>query len=77
MAGLNQRTTLTYEQMVEYVARVTDPIEEHLTSHDKWHLERLSAEQQARQALMIAAASMVITVILAVMGLVLQFLGHH
>lgn len=77
MAGLNQRSVLTYEQMVEYVARVTDPIEEHLTTHDKWHLDRLSAEQQAHQAVRIAAASMVLTVIIAVMGFVLPLLGHR
>lgn len=50
MTSGGPRGALTYQQMVEYVARVTDPIEGHMAKHDTWHLERLTAEQAAWRA---------------------------
>lgn len=61
---------VTYQQMVEYVARVTDPMEDHMTAHDTWHRDRLTAEEQANKAnfranlsIYIAAVAVVVTII--------------
>lgn len=59
--------------MVDYVARVTDPIEEHMAKHDTWHMERLTAEQAAFRANRIsslavafAAAGIIVEIVLAI-----------
>ncbi len=31
---------VTYQQMVEYVTRTVEPMEEHMSAHDTWHLGR-------------------------------------
>lgn len=61
---------VTYVQMVDYVARVTDPMEEHMREHDTWHRDRLTAERlsvkatnQARLASLIAAAAVILNLV--------------
>lgn len=76
MTGPGTRTGLTYQQMVEYVGRVTDPIEEHMAAHDAWHRDRLTAEQQSRQAFQLAAAGLILTFASLVAFIVFALIHH-
>lgn len=51
---------VTYQQMVDYVGRVVEPLEEHVSAHDTWHLGRLTADDEARKANRRAAVSQAI-----------------
>lgn len=71
------RDALSYQQMVEYVARVTDPMEQHMSAHDKWHLERLTAEQAAFRANRISAWAVTFAAVGIVVEVVLALALHH
>lgn len=64
---------ISYREMVEYVATVTDPLEAHMDAHDVWHRDQLTiaqrADRAARLALLsnwVAIAALVASVVLAV-----------
>lgn len=77
MTSGGPRGGISYQQMAEYVARELAPIEEHMTAHDKWHLERLTAEQAAFRANRIAAWAVIGTVTGIVVEIVLSLTLHH
>lgn len=70
------RGAVTYQQLVEYVARVTDPMEEHMSKHDTWHLDRLTAEDQAQRANRIAIFAVVVTLVSLIVEISLQLTSH-
>lgn len=72
-----QSPGVSYSQMVEYVARVTDPMEAHMRTHDAWHLERLTTEQLAARANRVAMLSVYVALAAIVVSLLLAFLPHH
>lgn len=56
---------VNYEQMVKYVESAIKPLEDHMSSHDKWHLQNL----QASKALLISNG-------LIIVGIVVDILMH-
>lgn len=71
------RGGISYQQMAEYFAREIAPIEDHMSKHDDWHLERLTAEAQAQRANRIATYAIVITAVGFVVEIVLNLTLHH
>lgn len=63
---------VTYQQMVEYVQSVTDPMEEHMDEHDKWHLAQLT---NARRVV-IAEATAIVSAIAAIAAIIVAATGH-
>jgi hypothetical protein len=68
---------VSYEQMVTYVEGQMKPLEEHMTAHDNWHRDRLTAEIQSARAIRIAIASATIAGLTGVGGLIVQILVHR
>lgn len=68
---------MTYSQMVEYVARVTDPIEAHMASHDVWHREQLTIAQQQGRTNRIAMLGIWVAVAALIAGIVLPLVFRH
>lgn len=77
MAIGNQNGAVSYQQMVEYVARVTDPIEAHMSAHDSWHLQRLTVEQQAARANRLAMLGIWVAVAALVASIVIGVAFRH
>lgn len=68
---------VTYQQMVEYVGRVTDPIEAHMSTHDAWHLQRLTVEQQAARSYRLAMIGVWVAVAALVASIVIGVAFRH
>lgn len=68
---------VTYLQMVEYVARVTDPMEGQMDAHDVWHLEQLTTAQRADRANRIAMFSVWIASGAFIASIVLGIVFRH
>lgn len=52
--------------MVRYVKSITDPIEDHMAQHDKWHLQNLQAGK-----------TLIITQGLVLIGIVVDIILHN
>lgn len=68
---------VTYQQMVDYVARVTDPMEDHMDAHDTWHRDQLTIAQRADRAARLSLASVWVAIGALIVTLVLGLAVHH
>lgn len=50
---------LSYEQMSHYVDNAIRPLEEHMSDHDKWHLQNL----QAGKALLVSQGLIIVGIL--------------
>lgn len=71
------RGAVTWPELIRYVTGVTDQLDKQMTAHDKWHLDRLSAEQQAQSAAIFAKWALVLTAVGTITNIVLGVWLHR